>query len=80
MASSAASLDDLKDALKETLESKGVLGQIKARVRAEIFASLDEQVGAKGIALVCSFRGLVLRACLYFCTLNNARTGQPALG
>ena len=30
--------------LKETLENRGVLGQIRARVRAEVFAALDDQV------------------------------------
>ena len=31
----------------ETLQTRGVLGQVKAKVRAEIFAALDdEQVGS----------------------------------
>lgn len=38
-----ASLEDLKSALKITLENKGVLQQVKAQIRAEIFNSLDEQ-------------------------------------
>lgn len=29
--------------LKETLENRGVLGQIRARVRAEVFGALDDQ-------------------------------------
>ena len=37
-----ATLEELKDALKETLERRGVLGEIKAKVRAEIFAALDD--------------------------------------
>jgi len=33
----------------ETLQTRGVLGQVKAKVRAEIFAALDdEQVGFFG--------------------------------
>ncbi|KAG9416028.1 hypothetical protein AC1031_000426 [Aphanomyces cochlioides] len=39
---STLSLSDLKDALKETLEARGSMGQIKARIRAEIFNALDE--------------------------------------
>lgn len=35
-------INDLKDVLKETLESRGVLQQIRARIRAEIFNSLHE--------------------------------------
>lgn len=38
------SLNELKEALKGTLEAKGSLGQIKARIRAEIFNALDDQV------------------------------------
>ncbi|CAJ1357322.1 unnamed protein product [Effrenium voratum] len=38
-----ASLDELKQALIETLETRGVLGQVKAKVRAEIFAALDDE-------------------------------------
>jgi hypothetical protein len=41
-----ASLEDLKAALKITLENKGVLQQVKAQIRAEIFNSLDEQARA----------------------------------
>ena len=29
-----ASIDELKDVLKETLEEKGVMGQIRAKIRA----------------------------------------------
>ncbi|XP_028829662.1 centrosomal protein 20 [Denticeps clupeoides] len=38
-----ASVADLKEVLTETLESRGVLGQIKARIRAEVFHALDDQ-------------------------------------
>lgn len=31
------------EALIETLETRGVLGQVKAKVRAEIFAALDDE-------------------------------------
>ncbi|KAM4631900.1 centrosomal protein 20 [Discoglossus pictus] len=37
-----ATISDLKAVLKETLEKKGVLGQLKARVRAEVFEVLDD--------------------------------------
>ena len=36
-----ASLEDLKNVLRETLEQKGVMNKIKAEVRAEIFTALD---------------------------------------
>jgi lisH domain-containing protein FOPNL len=39
----AATLDELKEALIETLDNRGVLGQVKAKVRAEIFAALDDE-------------------------------------
>ena len=38
-----ATMDDLKNALKETLQTRGVMGEIKAKIRAEIFAALDDQ-------------------------------------
>ena len=36
-----ASLEDLKNVLRETLEQKGVLNEVKAKIRAEIFTALD---------------------------------------
>lgn len=38
-----ATINELKEVLKETLEEKGVLQQIRARIRAEIFNSLNQQ-------------------------------------
>ncbi|XP_062392269.1 lisH domain-containing protein FOPNL [Sardina pilchardus] len=38
-----ASITELKCALRETLEARGVLGQLKARIRAEVFSALDDQ-------------------------------------
>ncbi|XP_022089332.1 lisH domain-containing protein FOPNL-like [Acanthaster planci] len=38
-----SSVQELKSVLRETLETRGVLGQIKARVRAEVFHALDDQ-------------------------------------
>lgn len=29
--------------MRETLETRGVLGQLKARVRAEVFSALEDQ-------------------------------------
>lgn len=37
-----ATLEDLKNALKETLQKRGVLGELKAKIRGEIFAALDD--------------------------------------
>ena len=36
-----ASLEDLKNVLRETLEQKGTLNKVKAEIRAEIFTALD---------------------------------------
>ncbi|XP_051877916.1 LOW QUALITY PROTEIN: lisH domain-containing protein FOPNL [Pristis pectinata] len=38
-----ATVSELKAVLKETLEKKGVMGQLKARIRAEVFSALDDQ-------------------------------------
>ena len=42
-----ASLDDLKGVLRETLEQKGVLNEVKAKIRAEIFTALDSEAAGK---------------------------------
>lgn len=42
-----ATINELKEVLKETLEERGVLSQIRARIRAEIFNSLNENQGDK---------------------------------
>ena len=42
-----ASLDDLKGVLRETLEQKGVLNEVKAKIRAEIFTALDAETTNK---------------------------------
>jgi len=39
-----SSLEELKDAVRDTLAARGSLGQIQARVRAEIFSALEETV------------------------------------
>ncbi|XP_043568071.1 lisH domain-containing protein FOPNL isoform X3 [Chiloscyllium plagiosum] len=38
-----ATVSELKGVLKETLAKRGVLGQLKARIRAEVFSALDDQ-------------------------------------
>ena len=43
-----SSVNDLKDVLKETLENKGVLAEIRAKMRAEIFKTLQEEENSKG--------------------------------
>eukprot|EP00466_Bigelowiella_natans_P008121 jgi/Bigna1/73870/fgenesh1_pg.26_\ len=40
-------LNELKSVIKETLEARGSLNQIKARLRAEIFSALDDHQGVK---------------------------------
>ncbi|XP_036051073.1 centrosomal protein 20 isoform X7 [Onychomys torridus] len=37
-----ATVTELKAVLKNTLEKKGVLGHLKARIRAEVFNALDD--------------------------------------
>ncbi|KAI5139918.1 Centrosomal Protein 20 [Manis pentadactyla] len=38
-----ATVTDLKAVLKDTLEKRGVLGHLRARIRAEIFSALDDE-------------------------------------
>uniref|UniRef100_A0A8C9DLR0 Centrosomal protein 20 n=1 Tax=Prolemur simus TaxID=1328070 RepID=A0A8C9DLR0_PROSS len=37
-----ATVTELKAVLKDTLEKKGVLGNLRARIRAEVFNALDD--------------------------------------
>lgn len=37
-----ASVNELKEVLKDNLESKGVLNNIRAKIRQEIFDSLND--------------------------------------
>ncbi|XP_032957789.1 centrosomal protein 20 isoform X2 [Rhinolophus ferrumequinum] len=38
-----ATVTELKAVLKDTLEKRGVLGHLKARIRAEVFKALDDE-------------------------------------
>ena len=49
-AETMSSLEELKNALKDTLAARGSLGQIQARVRAEIFNALEETVHPQIVA------------------------------
>ena len=42
-------------ALEDTLEARGVLGQIKARIRAEIFQAIEDQVRVYFQMVIVSF-------------------------
>lgn len=44
-----ASIEDVKNVLKETLDNRGVLNQIRARIRAEVFSALDDETDSKPI-------------------------------
>ncbi|XP_046523289.1 centrosomal protein 20 isoform X2 [Equus quagga] len=38
-----ATVTELKAVLKDTLEKRGVLGHLRARIRAEVFNALDDE-------------------------------------
>ena len=57
-----SSLEELKDALRDTLAARGSLGQIQARVRAEIFNALEETVRRCSLSLWVMFLRLEPRA------------------
>lgn len=39
-----ATVDELKDALRESLRVRGALGSLKAQIRAEVYSALDDEV------------------------------------
>lgn len=42
-----ATVNELKKVLKETLENKGVMNQLKAQVRSEVFNAMDDKTAEK---------------------------------
>lgn len=42
-----SNIDDLKDVLKQTLEDRGVLSEIRAKIRSEIFNTLNDKPKSK---------------------------------
>ena len=79
-----ASLEDLKNVLKETLDNRGVLNQLRARIRAEVFSALDDQTETKPIL---SNENLLINELIreylefnsykYTTTVLLAESGQP---
>lgn len=79
-----ASIDDLKNVLKETLDNRGVLNQIRARIRAEVFSALDDQTEVKPVlSNENMFINELIREYLefnsykYTSTVLTAESGQP---
>ncbi|KAK3784053.1 hypothetical protein RRG08_025246 [Elysia crispata] len=78
-----ASSQDLKEVLKESLENRGALSEIKARIRAEVFAALDDQTEKPQISnenvlifeLIREF--LDYNYCKYTSTVLISETGLP---
>jgi len=79
-----ASIDDLKNVLKETLDNRGALNQIRARIRAEVFSALDDQTEPKPVlSNENMFINELIRDYLefnqykYTSTVLMAESGQP---
>ncbi|GFR63561.1 LisH domain-containing protein FOPNL [Elysia marginata] len=79
-----ASSQDLKEVLKESLENRGALSEIKARIRAEVFAALDDQ--AEGKPQISNENVLIFELirefldynyCKYTSTVLVSETGLP---
>lgn len=80
-----ASLEDLKNVLRETLEQKGVLNEVKAKIRAEIFTALDsENVGKPPLSNENMVINEMIREYLEYNKYYNTasvlvtETGQPS--
>ncbi|XP_005143450.3 centrosomal protein 20 [Melopsittacus undulatus] len=79
-----ASVAQLKAALKETLERKGALGQIRARIRTEVFEALDDPNEPRPLLTRENFLiNELIREYLKYNKYNNAahvltaESGQP---
>ena len=80
-----SSLQDLKSVLRETLEQRGVLGEIKAKIRSEIFTALDnDNVGKPPLSNENLIINELIREYLeynkYYNTTSvlTTESGQPA--
>ncbi|GAB5370901.1 hypothetical protein AAMO2058_001533300 [Amorphochlora amoebiformis] len=78
------SLAELKNVLKETLEARGTLDQIKARIRAEIFKALDDkEVSKPSLSSTNLVINELIRDYLHFNNYNHTlsvflpESGQP---
>ncbi|XP_043945096.1 centrosomal protein 20 isoform X2 [Protopterus annectens] len=79
-----ATIAELKSVLKESLEKRGVMGQLKARIRAEIFSALDDQNEPRP---VLSHENLLINELIleyleynkykYTASVLKAESGQP---
>lgn len=47
MAGGGATVEELKDVLRETLENRGALGNVRAHLRAEVSNALEDRTGLK---------------------------------
>ena len=79
------SYDELKGALRETLDRKGVLGALRAQMRAEVFHAVDEQSDVRpGLSNEQLLLNEAIREYLTFTGYHHtlsvfmAEAGQPA--
>ena len=54
------SVEELKSALRETLERRGTLGAVRANLQSEIFTALDSQVCLHERSSTCAFPASLL--------------------
>ncbi|XP_068178055.1 centrosomal protein 20 isoform X2 [Antennarius striatus] len=79
-----ATINELKCAIKDKLESRGVLGQLKARIRAEVFSALEDH---KEPGPPLSHENLIINQLIleylefnnyrYAASVLSAESGQP---
>jgi hypothetical protein len=50
-----ASVEDLKEALRENLEASGTMKTIKAKIRASIFRAINNDVGVRILDFVLNY-------------------------
>ncbi|XP_005323757.3 centrosomal protein 20 isoform X1 [Ictidomys tridecemlineatus] len=81
-----ATVAELKAVLKDTLEKRGVLGHLKARIRAEVFSALDDDHEPRP---TLSHENLLINELIreylefnkykYTASVLTAESGQPAV-
>ncbi|CAI9725903.1 20 isoform X2 [Octopus vulgaris] len=72
-----AQVKDLKNAISESLERKGVLNQVKAQIRAEMFHVLDEH--SEGKPPICNENLIINELILEYLQYNKYKHTSSVL-
>ena len=78
MAGGGATVEELKDVLRETLENRGALGNVRAHLRAEVSNALEDRTGLKRPDI--SNENLIINELIReYLVFNRYRSSSPVM-